>query len=273
MTAFKLILALGLLSVSPLALSQNDDPVVATVNGKEIKKSEFEESYRQNMMFVSDKVVSKEKVIDDLINRELGIMRAKKTNLDENPTVKKKMEDVLYHAQVSKDLEPKLKKIVVTDDDVENYYKSHPEYRTAHILFRLEAVPEIEQAKAAQDKAREVYAELKENPDKFAELANRYSQSSTAANGGDIGFQPAVRLAPEYFDAINGKSVGHITSPVRTQFGYHIIKVLAKKDFKSINTTLYKKIVYDIKRDAIMDDYFADLREKAKIKVNKEHLK
>jgi peptidyl-prolyl cis-trans isomerase C len=273
MTAFKLILALGLLSASPLALSQKDNAVVATVNGKEIKQSEFEESYRQNMMFVSDKVVTKEKVINDLINRELGIMRAKKTNLDQEPIVKKKMEDVLYHAQVSKDLEPKLKKIVVTDDDVKDYYKAHPEYRTAHILFRLEAVPEIEQAKAAQDKAREVYAQLKEEPNKFAELANRYSQSSTAANGGDIGFQPAVRLAPEYFDAIKGKSPGHITSPVRTQFGYHIIKVLAEKDYESINTALYKKVVYDIKRDAIMDDYFADLRQKAKIKVNEEHLK
>lgn len=272
MMAFKLLLAFGLLTASPLVLSQDSDPVVASVNGKQIKKSEFEESYRQNMMFVSDKVVTKEKILDDLINRELGIMRAESSNLDEEPIVKKKMQDVLYHAQVSKDLEPKLKKIVVTDEEVERYYKSHPEYRTAHILFRLEAVPEIEQAKAAQDKAREVYAQLKENPDKFAELANRYSQSSTAANGGDIGFQPAVRLAPEYFEAIKGKNVGHITSPVRTQFGYHIIKILAKKDFESVNTTLYKKIVYDIKRDEIMDDYFADLRKKAKIKINKEVL-
>jgi len=250
----------------------NDDPVVATVNGASITKSIFDDSYKQNMMFVSDKVVTKEKVLDDLINRELGIMRAKQGKLQDDSVVKRKMEDVLYHAQISKDLEPKLAKIVVTDKDVEDYYKKFPEYRTAHILFRVQAVPELEEAKAAQDQAMQVYADLKRVPNKFTELANRYSQSSAAQNGGDIGFQPAVRLAPEYFAAINGKEDGHITPPVRSQFGYHIIKVLSKKDFKSINTALYKKIVYDIKRDKILEDYFADLRKSATVNINKSVL-
>lgn len=250
----------------------NDDPVVATVNGASITKSIFDDSYKQNMMFVSDKVVTKEKVLDDLINRELGIMRAKQGKLQDDPVVKRKMEDVLYHAQISKDLEPKLAKIVVTDKDVEDYYKKFPEYRTAHILFRVQAVPELEEAKAAQDQAMQVYADLKRVPNKFTELANRYSQSSAAQNGGDIGFQPAVRLAPEYFAAINGKEDGHITPPVRSQFGYHIIKVLSQKDFKSINTALYKKIVYDIKRDKILEDYFADLRKSATVNINKSVL-
>lgn len=261
-----------LISSSSIAQNNQQDPVVATVNGVNITKSVFDESYRQNMMFVSDKVVTKEKVLDDLINRELGIIRAKAAKLEQDQIVKRKMEDVLYHAQISKDLEPKLAKIVVTDKEVEEYYKKFPEYRTAHILFRVEAVPEEDQAFAAQDQARKVYAELQKSPAKFAELANRYSQSSTAPNGGDIGFQPAVRLAPEYFEAINGKANDFITSPVRTQFGYHIIKVLAKKDFKSINTTLYKKIVYDKKRDKILEEYFADLRKSATIKINKEAL-
>lgn len=248
------------------------DPVVATVNGVQIKKSIFDDSYRQNMMFVSDKVVTKEKVIEDLINRELGILRAKQGKLHEEEIVKRKMEDVLYHAQISKDLEPKLAKIVVTDKDVEDYYKKFPEYRSAHILFRTQAIAEKEEIQAAQDMAMQVYADLRKFPDKFNELANKYSQSTTAQNGGDIGFQPAVRLAPEYFEAINGKENNYLTPPVRSQFGYHIIKVLAKKEFASINTALYKKIVYDIKRDKILEDYFAELRKGANININKEVL-
>lgn len=259
-------------TLSYSAFANTDDPIVATVEGAQIKKSVFEDAYKQNMMFVSDKVVTKEKVLTDLINRELGIMRAKKAQLQNDELVKRKMEDVLYHAQISKDLEPRLAKIVVTDKDVEEYYKKFPEYRTAHILFRVQAIPEQEEAKAAQDMAMQVYSDLKKFPEKFNELANKFSQSSAAQNGGDIGFQPAVRLAPEYFAAINGKENGYISPPVRTQFGYQIIKVLAKKDFKSINTAVYKKIVYDTKRDKIIEEYFAELRKSANIKINEQHL-
>jgi len=249
------------------------DPVVATVNGEKIRKSEFEKAYTQNLLFVSDKVVTKEKVIKDMINKILGVQRARKAKLHENPVVKEKMEDVLYHAQISKDLEPELKKIVVTDEDVKNYYNNHPEYRTSHILFRVRAEPDKNEALAAQKQALKVYEGLKQNPDKFAELANRYSQSSTAPNGGDMGFQPAVRMAPEYFQAINGKPNGYVTPPVRTQFGYHIVKILSKKDFSSINTALYKKIVYDRKRDEILEKYFNNLQKNASIKIIKDQLK
>jgi peptidyl-prolyl cis-trans isomerase C len=88
-----------------------------------------------------------------------------------------------------------------------------------------------------------------------------------------MGFQPSIRLAPEYFDAIKGKSDNHITPPVKTQFGYHIIKVMSVKNVKSINNALYKKIVYDQKRDAILESYFAELRAKSNVKINKEFLK
>jgi len=257
---------------SPLSFSQAD-PTVATVNGVKIKKSALDKAFYQNTLYVSDKIVSKEKVLKDLMNKILGVSKAKKAGLDKDPVVKSKMEDVLYHAQISKDLESKLKKIEVSDNDVKKYYKSHPEYRTAHILFRVTANPEKNEVLAAQEQALKVYQALKKSPDKFGELAARYSQSATAPNGGDMGFQPSIRMAPEYFQAINGKSDGFISPPVRTQFGYHIVKVLAKKNFDTINMGQYKKIVYDKKRDKILEGYFAGLRKNAKIKINKKYLK
>ena len=62
--------------------------------------------------------------------------------------MKSKMEDVLYHAQLSKDLENSFTKISVSDEDVERYYKQNPEYRSAHILLR-EGNPSTEEIKAA----------------------------------------------------------------------------------------------------------------------------
>ncbi len=264
-----IILTFLMLSLTAVAAK---DPVIATVNGTKILKSLFDQEFRQNLLFVSDKPVTKEKVLNDIINRELGIRKAKKAKLDNDPVVRRKMEEVLYHAQISMDLEGKLAEIKVSDSEVESYYKSNPEYRTAHILFRTKAAPEKDEVMAAQQKALEKYTILKKTPEKFSEFANKYSQSSTAPNGGDMGFQPAIRLAPEYFEAIKGKRPNTITPPVRTQFGYHIIKILAVKDIKSINTALYKKVVYDQKRDKILEDYFSGMRKSAKIDINKKVL-
>lgn len=273
MTMRKGITLLSLMLGFSLISFAANDPVVATVNGVQIKQSELDKNYKQNLLVVSNDIVTKGKVLRDMVNRVLGIQRAKQNGLDKDPIVKEKMEDVMYHAQVSKDLEPKLKKIVVTDKDVDTYYTEHPEYRTAHILFRMRATPEKDEEEAAMKQAFKVYDALKTDPSKFPELANKFSQISTAPNGGDIGFQPAMNLAPEYFAAIKGKEVGYITPPVKTQFGLHIVKILAKRNVKDINQELYKKIVYDIKRDEILKAYFKDLREKAKISINTELLK
>ena len=80
-------------------------------------------------------------------------------------------------------------------------------------------------------------------------------------------------MAPEYFKAIKGKSKGFITPPVRTQYGYHIIKVLGVKKYEDIGTPAYNKFVYDRKRDKIIADYFAELRSKAKITILDDRLK
>tara|TARA_R110000868_G_scaffold55424_2_gene172268 strand:- start:22235 stop:23062 length:828 start_codon:yes stop_codon:yes gene_type:complete len=263
---------LGLLGAPTIYANNNADAVVAKVNGATILKSEFEKAYKENLLFVGDKIVTKDKVLNDLINRELGIQRAKKNKLDADPIVKNKMEDILYHAQISKDLEDELQKIVVADEEVKKYYDKHPEYRTAHILFRMRAEPSKPETEEALKQAMKVYETLKQSPDKFSELANKFSQTTTADTGGDIGFQPKINLAPEYFEAINGKKPGTIVPPVRTQFGYHIIKILAQKDFKSINPAFYKKIIYDLKRDALIASYFDKMRQSAKVEVNKNVL-
>lgn len=249
------------------------DPVVATVNGVEIKKSQLDQAFEQNLMFVSDKIVTKEKVLNDIISREIGIKKAKEAKLNDDPVVKAKMEDVLFHAQISHDLEKKLQGITVSDKEAQEYYSKNKEYRTAHILFRIRVSPEKEEVEQAMKKALEVYKQLQSKPQMWAELANKYSQSSTAPSGGDLGYVPAIKYAPEYFKAINGKANGHITSPIRTQFGLHIVKVLGVHEWKEVDPAIYKKIVYDQKRDKMLDEYFAEGRKSAQISIKKEYLK
>jgi parvulin-like peptidyl-prolyl isomerase len=262
----KISFALLAVMMASSAFAQNQ--VVATVNGKAITKKQFEDYHLQNLKFVGQRKITKEVSLQDLINRELGIHKAKKTGLDKDPVVVAKQEDILYHAQISKDLEGEFKKIAVTDDELKKYYDENKEYRTAHILYRLRAEPTPEEVKDAFTQSMDIYATLEKTPEDFAKLANKYSQTSAAPVGGDLGFQPPTRLAPEYFEAIKGQKVGFITKPVRTQMGYHVIKILGVKSFDQIDKNLYKKIIYDIKRDALIENYFSNLAKGADIKTN-----
>ena len=182
-------LLLALCSIS-WAAKINADPkkVIATVNDVSITHGELEKTYSQNLMFVSHKKVTRQGVLNNLIDRILGIQRAKKGKLYNNPVVKKKMEDVLYHAQISKELEPELKGIKeITDKDLRLYYKNNPEYRTANLLLRVRPQPEKKEWQAALLQAKKIYVALKQNPKKFSEYAKKYGQSTSAPPRGRIG--------------------------------------------------------------------------------------
>lgn len=266
MYMMKLVIVVFAAMMALPAFSQKE--VIATVNGRNITKKQFEDYHLQNLKFVGQRKITKEVSLQDLINRELGIQKAKKTGLDKDAAVIAKQEDILFHAQISKDLEGEFKKIAVSDDDVKKYYEDNKEYRSAHILYRLRAEPTVDEVKGAFGQSMAIYAQLQKNPEDFAKMANKYSQTSAAPIGGDLGFQPPTRLAPEYYEAIKGQKTGFISKPVRSQMGYHIIKVLGVKGYDQIDKNLYKKIIYDIKRDAIIANYFKELGKGAAIKTN-----
>ena len=150
---------------------------------------------------------------------------------------------------------------------VDHYFSNYS------ILLRIKVSPEANELMAAAEIASDIYKKLQRDPSKFAELANKHSQSPNAEIGGDLGFQPAKSLAPEYYEAIKGKSIGHITKPIRTQYGLHIIRVMDKRSYEDIDKNIYQKIVYDSKRDEIIKKYFDELRAKATIKIEKKYLK
>lgn len=273
----KIVLTLSILLTSIASYSAKD-PVVATVNGKTIRKSTLMAYHQQNLNFIQgSRKVTIEGSLNDLIDRIIGIEMAKKDKIHERPEVVKKMNDVVYHAFVSQELTPMLQKIKVTDSDIKNFYKKFPEYKTSQILLRLTTAPTEEEVAQALSTATKIYSEAskggkKSKMETFSRLAGTYSQSSSAVTGGDMGYQPRTRLTKEYFDAINGQPEGYVTKPFRSQYGFHVVMVTGKKSYEQIDKKLYEKIVYDQKRDEILAKYFAKQRKKAKIKINKKEL-
>jgi len=269
----KIILSLTII-LSSLTFAADKDPVVAKVNGQEIRKSTLYRYHQDNLKFArAIKRVTLENSLDDLINRIVGIDRAKKNKIDKQPHVIKKMEDILYHAQISKDMEDELKKIKVTDAEVKKFYEDNPEYRTAQILLRQRAVPDEEEVKKLKTLEVEIYNEVTKNPKNFLEIAQRYNQANSVTIGGDLGYQPRTRLTPEFYAAIKGKKVGTVTKPFKTQFGRHIVKILGVKTYEQIDKNMYKKIIYDIKRDKMIADYFDELKKKSSVKIYSKNLR
>ncbi len=268
---FTVLLSLSFSQFS--AYADEADPIVAEAAGKTIRKSTLLSYHKQNLNFVrSGKKVTLQSSLNDLIDRIIGIEEAKKVNIHKRPDVVKKMNDIIYHAYISDELTPKLNKIKISDSDVKSYYSKNKEYKTSQILLRLRTTPTDVELAESMALANKIYNEAIKNPKKFSELAKKYGQTTTALTGGDMGYQPRVRLAPEYYESIKGKRIGYITNPFRTQYGIHIVMVTGEKKFEQIDTNLYQKILYDVKRDEILADYFAKKRNNAKVKIHKDKL-
>jgi peptidyl-prolyl cis-trans isomerase C/peptidyl-prolyl cis-trans isomerase D len=249
---------------------------LARINNSVITVEDFNKKYKENLKFFQFKAPSKKSVLDDLIKRELGIQEAKKEGLDRDPEVIERMNTVLYHALLDKRLSKSFEDIHVSDAEAKDFYSKNPEIRTSHIFI---AVP-ANASKADDDKALARLKDIETNylkPGKmsFAEVAQKYSEGVAAPMGGDIDYQTRDKLDPAYYDAAMGlKTVGRVTDhPVRSQFGWHIIKLTGVRSWDDVDRAAVKRAVFDEKRAEIFDRYMTQLRKTAKVQVNADMLK
>jgi peptidyl-prolyl cis-trans isomerase D len=158
----------------------------------------------------------------------------------------------------------------VTTEDVRKFYDEHqadfgrPEQRqAAHILINVAATaPQVEQD-AAKAKAEMVLAQVKQNPAKFAELAKQYSQDpGSAAKGGDLGLFGRGMMVKPFEDAVFSLKQGEISALVKSDFGYHIIKVTAIKPARVLPFDEVRESIVNKLRQQKAGEKFAELAEK-----------
>lgn len=162
----------------------------------------------------------------------------------------------------------------VSDAEMKKYYDEHideykkDEVEASHILIKTiddqnKPLPEAEQKKA-KEKAEKVLKEVKAGGD-FAELAKKYSQDpGSAANGGALGAFGKGMMVKEFEDAAFGMEPGQVSNLVKTDFGYHIIKVTDRIK----ETTSFDEAKEGIKEEILKNKYgekIAELQKKAKI--------
>ena len=220
------------------------DPVVMTVNGEPVTRSEFEYSYNKNN---SEGVIDKKTVdeyVDLFINYKLKVCAALDAKYDTLQSFKD--EFAQYRDQ-------QVRPLMVTDDDMEAEARKIYEMtkqqigpdglvKVSHILLRLNQQASDEEQKVAKVRIDSIYNALKNGAD-FAELAKQVSQDpGSARNGGQLPFVQHGQLVKEFEDAAFALQPGEMSGIVQSPFGYHIIKMDERKQFEP----------YEHHHDAIM---------------------
>jgi peptidyl-prolyl cis-trans isomerase D len=141
-------------------------------------------------------------------------------------------------------------------------YVTPEERRVSHILIEVPANAPVEQQQKALKTAEEVRAQIVHGTD-FAQLARKYSADKvSAAKGGDLGFVRRGTMVKEFDAALFSLRPGQVSAPVKTQYGYHVLKLVAVKPEVRRSFAQVEPELRDQVRRRTAEDRFADLSEK-----------
>lgn len=261
-TSIATVLLATLFSTSAFAL---DSKSVAAVNGKKITQQQYQEFLKQLSTAQAAKgnkqPINRQVVLDELINREILLQEATRLKLHKDKKVmailKQQKDAVLLQALVSKSpaakpvSEKELKAFY--DKDIKNIDPT--EYKTRHIQVKDEAT------------AKKLITTLNDGAD-FAELATKESKDPSAKNGGDLDWLSAAQMPPAFSKAVAKLKNGmHTQKPVKTKFGYHIIKLedLRKREIPAFDAV--KGQISQVIQQQRFQKYASKLRSKAKIEI------
>ena len=247
---------------------------LAKVNGKVITLEEFNKKYEALRPLYQAKVPTKQIVLEDLVKRELGIQEAKKLKLDQDPEVIEEINTVLYQAVLRKQLQAKFEKISITDTDARAWYNKNPEIRTSHIFVPLAPGASKEEEASAMKRIREIQDKELKSGKSFAEVAQKFSEGVAVPMGGDIDYQGKAQLDPAYYDAALAlKTPGKVSGIVRSQMGFHILKLTAIRPWGEVDPAAIRQDVFNERKQGLFDTYMKDLRAKAQITVKNDLVK
>lgn len=238
------------------AFAQN----LAVVNGKAVPSARADAMVKQMAaQGQQDSPQLRAMVKEELINREILIQEADKLGLSNSADVKSQIDIARQSIVIRALVTDFLKKNPITDADIKAEYEKvksqagDKEYHARHILVEKE------------DEAKAIIAKLKAG-EKFEELAKQSKDPGSAANGGDLDWASPAAFVKPFSDAMIALQKGHVTeTPVKTQFGYHIIKVEDTRPAKVPPLEEVKPQISQTLEQKKLQTFQQDLRKKAKI--------
>lgn len=233
--------------------------IIAKVNGKEITQADMELLVRtlgpeKTQQFQSEE--GQKQLIDELVNQELFYFDAVESKLEDEEVFKSELEVAKQNILKQLNIKKTLDTVTVAEDDMKKFYEDNSEkfvrpmtVTASHILVD------------AEEKADEIYAAIEAGKD-FAEAATEFSSCPSKDRGGDLGPFGQGQMVPEFEQAAFAMEVGKVSAPVKTQFGFHIIKLTEKSE---AGTSPYDEVKAQIEQQLVImqqnDAYFKKVNE------------
>ena len=243
-----------------LPVRAEDNPVLAKVNGVEIRQSDValaEEELGPSLAQM-DPATKKDNVLAFLIDMKIVSKAAEDKKLENSEEFKKRLAFTRSRLLMDSLLASE-GKAATTDEAMKKVYEEaskqitgEQEVHARHILVETEA------------EAKQVADELKKGAD-FAELAKKKSKDPGSADGGDLGFFTKEQMVPEFSTVAFALEPGKISDPVKSQFGWHIIKVEEKRNRKAPDFAQVKAQIETYVTRKAQSEYVAKLRTEAKV--------
>jgi peptidyl-prolyl cis-trans isomerase C len=231
--------AAAIVAVSAFAtFAQAPDPVVARVNGVEIHQSDLamaEEDIGQNLPQQGGEDAKRDYLVSYLSDMILLAQAAEERRLQDDPDFKRRaalarnkvLMEALLQNEGKKSLTDQALRAVY--DDAIKQMGNEEEVHARHILFRVANPADDKASKEAEDKVKAVIDRLKKGED-FAKLANELTEDpSGRKDGGDLGYFTKDQMVPEFSTVAFKLDKGSISDPIKTQFGWHVLKVEDKR--------------------------------------------
>ena len=236
------------------------DPVVARVNGVEIKQSDLalaEEDVGSDIQAASPEA-KREHLISYLADIIMVTQAAEKKNIVDNPDFKRRLAFLRNKLLMGFELQEETKAALSdeamrqTYDDAVKSAAGQEEVRARHILVGNE------------DEAKAIVEQLRAGGD-FATIAKEKSKDPGAAEGGDLGYFTKDQMVPEFAEVAFKMYPGQLSNPVKTQFGWHIIKVEDRRTKQPPEFDKVKSQIEAFLSRKAQTEFITKLRQTAKI--------
>ncbi|WFD11640.1 peptidylprolyl isomerase [Tepidibacter hydrothermalis] len=243
--------------------------VLAVVGTKEITTMDVDSALQslgpqRAMQFQSEE--GRKKLLEDLVNQELFYLNAIENNADEEEEFKNEMKKIKENFLKQYSIGKLLSSVKVEEKEAKDFYENNKEQfksaegvQASHILVEDES------------QAKDILAEIN-NGLSFEDAAKKYSKCPSNERGGDLGFFSKGQMVPEFENAAFNMEKGAVSEPVKTQFGYHIIKLTDKKDaeiksFDEVKDNIYGQLIHK-QQQVTYFEKVEELKSKYSVTIN-----
>lgn len=245
------------LALGSISAHSDDSPTLATVNGEVI--TELDADTQREQFVARGQKADRAMILDELVSLELMRQEAVKQGLDKTPKMASEMKIMRARVLANTLLNNFTRSIDTSDEALRAEYDKQvedlniQEFKARHILLEDEA------------RAIEIIAEL-DSGKSFEDAANEYSTGPAAGAGGDLGWFDSEGMVPEFSNATAELEVGKYTAaPVKTEFGFHIIKLEDKRSKTPQPFESVKQQVHTMLLQSKVAEYIDGLRAAAEI--------